>query len=305
MNNPLISIIVPVYNADRFLSRCIDSIICQSYPEWQLILIDDGSKDTSGAICDKYAAGDARIFVIHKHNGGVSRARNTGLDAALGEWITFCDSDDELLPNALLNYSKYFHMNVDVVRGGFERVSDSGIEHISLPETITSDKEQILRSCTGLTYDGFLWNSCIHRSCIGNLRFDEQICWCEDHLFTFSVMLQARMVAIIPSLQYQYYAPVVDSYQFGNNLSSRFIDPDMIVREALQEMDVKLKYLSPDSTYRLEVMKSFTYKIHHAVNNAVIAGSYWKAIRLTHLYLHDDFRLLLACLKNKIKHQKR
>lgn len=90
----MISIIVPVYNAERYLSKCIDSILSQSFTDFELLLINDGSKDYSGAICDQYAANDSRVTVFHKENGGVSSARNLGLEKAKGEWVAFIDSDD-------------------------------------------------------------------------------------------------------------------------------------------------------------------------------------------------------------------
>lgn len=91
-----ISIIVPVYNTEKYLDCCIQSILAQTYTDFELLLIDDGSTDSSGAICDKYAEQDARVRVFHKENGGASAARNLGLDNAQGEWVTFCDSDDWL-----------------------------------------------------------------------------------------------------------------------------------------------------------------------------------------------------------------
>ena len=90
----LLSVIVPVYNVERYLARCIDSILQQSYRNLELILVDDGASDSSGAICDEYAQKDPRVNVIHKENGGLSSARNAGLDAAKGEFISFVDSDD-------------------------------------------------------------------------------------------------------------------------------------------------------------------------------------------------------------------
>lgn len=92
--NPIISVIVPAYNAEKYLRRCIDSILAQTFTDFELLLIDDGSTDKSGEICDEYADKDARIRVFHKPNGGVSSARNVGLDNALGEYICFCDADD-------------------------------------------------------------------------------------------------------------------------------------------------------------------------------------------------------------------
>lgn len=96
-----ISVIVPVYNTEQYLPRCIDSILSQSFTDFGLLLIDDGSKDGSGKICDAYAEKDNRIRVFHKENGGVSSARNLGLDNAKGEWVCFVDSDDELIRDGL------------------------------------------------------------------------------------------------------------------------------------------------------------------------------------------------------------
>lgn len=98
---PHISVIVPIYNAENCISSCIDSILAQSYNDFELLLINDGSKDNSGIICDKYIAKDNRVRVFHKKNGGAMSARNLGLENAKGEWITFVDSDDTLQHNAL------------------------------------------------------------------------------------------------------------------------------------------------------------------------------------------------------------
>ena len=100
---PIMSVIVPVYNTEQYLHRCIDSILTQTYTDFELLLIDDGSKDKSGDICDEYALKDSRIRVFHKENGGVSSARNLGLDNAAGEWITFVDSDDWIIESYLMN----------------------------------------------------------------------------------------------------------------------------------------------------------------------------------------------------------
>ena len=96
---PVISIIVPVYNAEKYLHRCIDSILSQTFTDFELLLIDDGSTDSSSIICDDYLREDSRVRVFHKKNGGVSSARNMGLDNAKGKWITFVDSDDFISSN--------------------------------------------------------------------------------------------------------------------------------------------------------------------------------------------------------------
>ena len=99
MENPLLSIIIPVYNVKPYLDRCVQSVLAQSYSNMELILIDDGSTDGSSLLCDKWAAKDSRIIVIHKENGGVSSARNAGLEMYKGEYLTFIDPDDFLSAN--------------------------------------------------------------------------------------------------------------------------------------------------------------------------------------------------------------
>ena len=93
-----ISVIVPVYKVEKYVGECINSILAQSFKDFELILVDDGSPDKSGEICDSYAKKDNRIKVFHKKNGGVSSARNFGIDKAVGEWLCFIDSDDTILP---------------------------------------------------------------------------------------------------------------------------------------------------------------------------------------------------------------
>ena len=99
MDNLRLSVIVPVYNVEKYIRQCIDSILTHSFTDFELLLIDDGSKDKSGEICDEYARKDSRVKAFHKENGGVSSARNMGLDNARGEWIWFVDSDDVINPN--------------------------------------------------------------------------------------------------------------------------------------------------------------------------------------------------------------
>ena len=107
MNNKKVSIIVPVYNVEKYLQRCIESILTQTETDFELLLIDDGSKDKSGLICDEYAQKDKRVNVIHKENGGVSSARNLGIEKANGEWICFIDADDYVRQDFLSDIQQY------------------------------------------------------------------------------------------------------------------------------------------------------------------------------------------------------
>lgn len=134
--NPLLSIIVPIYNVEPYLQACIDSILRQKFTDYELILIDDGSPDNCGKICDEYASTDSRIIVIHKKNGGVSSARNTGLDVAHGDYITFVDPDDELEET----YEKNMHIlisnpHIDMLQ--FPRYCEVTDHHYSLEAELT------------------------------------------------------------------------------------------------------------------------------------------------------------------------
>ena len=103
----MVSVIVPIYNSEKYLKRCVDSILSQTFSDFELLLVDDGSTDGSGSICDEYSVKDSRVRVFHKENGGVSSARNLGLDNARGEWITFVDSDDYLEESFLAELSVF------------------------------------------------------------------------------------------------------------------------------------------------------------------------------------------------------
>ena len=132
----LISIIIPVYNCSKYINKCIDSIISQKGVDYEILLIDDGSTDSSGNICDLYAKKHKNIMVYHKENEGVSAARNTGIDKCRGEYITFVDSDDFLEPNALsLKLKKLIELDVDIVIGSFNKVSPEGDLNASIQNT--------------------------------------------------------------------------------------------------------------------------------------------------------------------------
>lgn len=282
----MISIIVPVYNAECHLSRCIESILSQSNRDWELILINDGSTDNSASICDRYAVSDPRISVYHQANHGVSATRNKGLNCAKGEWITFCDSDDELNRNAIECYLRNITDDTDVIRAGFERVKPGDIQIISTNSLLeTADKELVLKTCATSRYEAYIWNSCFRKSAIGSIRFDEEISWCEDHLFTFSVIGRARKVLFIPEAVYRYYAPVKTAHAYGTNLSTRFIEPKMILREAILERHIKTSYFdTPSKDAQQLIEHEFDYKIRMAIRYAIEGNRYLTALSISFKY---------------------
>lgn len=113
----MISVIIPVYNTKQHLAVCIDSLLAQTYSDFEILLIDDGSSDGSGILCDEYAIRESRIKVVHTSNGGVTAARKIGIEMAIGEWVTFVDSDDDVPCNAFENYAKLFTADTDIIIG--------------------------------------------------------------------------------------------------------------------------------------------------------------------------------------------
>ena len=127
---PIISVIVPVFNMEEHIRRCVDSIVCQTFKDWELLLVDDGSTDSSGAICDEYAVTDSRIHVIHKENGGVASARQIGTDEACGEYSIHCDADDWIDSNMLEDmYFKAHEVDADIVVSNFYYTYSSNREN--------------------------------------------------------------------------------------------------------------------------------------------------------------------------------
>ncbi len=177
---PLISVIVPVYNTEKYLAQCVNSILAQTYSNIEIILVDDGSQDSSPAICDDFAGKDARVRVIHNENGGVSAARNTGLDTARGEIVTFVDSDDYISPDMYMKlYGLMRDNDADIAMCSYMRVDASGnlcgdSQSSGNTEIITGD-EALYR----LVMPGFfgeyvdLWNKLYKAKLFGNVRFPQ------------------------------------------------------------------------------------------------------------------------------------
>lgn len=208
-NTPLVSVIVPVYNAEKYLNRCVDSILSQTMKDFELLLIDDGSQDESSRICDEYAEENARVKVFHKPNGGVSSARNLGIDQAKGKYIIFIDSDDYwLLPNCLeLLTSLMNEMGCDCVRGEYQGFDEIG--NVVVEPKVKRELEgrlltpyELLRY--GLVGEFFGWLFMFRRSTIGDLRYDEQQSFLEDMDFISRFMIKAQTCAYTSECFYAY-----------------------------------------------------------------------------------------------------
>ena len=210
---PKISVIIPVYNTEKFLHRCIDSVLAQTYTDFELLLIDDGSKDSSGVICETYAAKDTRIRVIHKENTGVSDTRNLGLDVARGKYLFFLDADDFWLQSDSMSMfvQKAEEHNLDIVRGEYSAMHEDG--SFAWSRRISKKRKQyaerVLYSGEFLEYgihgEFFLPLSMFKRSRIGNLRFEKGRVFLEDMLFYSTFLLQDLKCMYLPEIRFYGY----------------------------------------------------------------------------------------------------
>lgn len=215
---PEVSIIVPVYKAEKYLNRCVDSILAQTFTDWELLLIDDGSPDRSGEICDEYAKKDFRIRVIHKENGGVSSARQRGLDEAVGEYTIHVDSDDWVEPNMLEElYKKAKQDDADIVICDY-------FNNIGTKQTIcrqcpsSLEPKQVLIELFQQLH-GSCCNKLARRVCYKQygIEFPRGINYCED-LFTWVQFLSHKevKVAYLNKAFYHYFdnpESITRSYQ--------------------------------------------------------------------------------------------
>ena len=212
---PSISVIVPVYQAEAYLQGCIDSVKSQTFTDWELILIDDGSRDGSPAICDRSAAEDSRIRVFHKPNGGVSTARNLGLQEAKGEYIAFLDSDDRFVPRTLETlWSLCRQAGADSAGCAHTNLQPDGSESIELllPEGVYDAqgiREKIVYPLLGdrlaqPVFNGFIWRFLFSAEIIRSANITFEGAYLEDELFLMEYFCNASCLAVTEQSLYRY-----------------------------------------------------------------------------------------------------
>ena len=203
---PLISVVVPVYRVEKYLDHCIQSIAEQTYSNLEILLVDDGSPDGSGAICDRWAARDSRIRVFHKQNAGAGAARNTALDAARGEIITFVDSDDYLHPNMFSHLCGLMKDGVEIAECeiGITERDDLAMDDGTGAEILVCETEEALRlHIQDEVFRQTPPNKLYRRECVGDIRFPEGNL-IDDEFFTYKVLGNARKLAHSCACMYAY-----------------------------------------------------------------------------------------------------
>ena len=273
---PVISVIVPVYNVEPYLAQCINSILSQSFEDFEVLLVDDGSKDKSGAICDEYAARDSRIRAFHKENGGPSAARNFGLNQAIGQYVIFQDADDYLIDNeAYLKLITYAVQNdLDILRFEYSIVDKDG--NLNMQKSLDK-KAHLYRSVFSpavLVHEAFCgeWFTvlCLIKSTvIGNVRFNQNLTFLEDMDFYARLLASANLrCGYMPEIFYAYCQTV-------NSLSKSGSDTNFACSFALCDVFAELADVATDQDLS-EIYRYNSVMMYYWTLNSISDDPYYE-----------------------------
>lgn len=294
----LLSVVIPIYNSEKYMKNCIDSIINQTYRNIEIILVDDGSKDSSAQICDNYAKKDNRIIVIHKENNGVSSARNSGIDIAKGKYISFIDSDDyvdEFFFEKMLDLM--CKMDSDLVFCDIKFVeNDVEIKKINFSEKKSFSNTEMMEKMFNYNCANFaVWNKIYLTDIVKKIRFYEEILIKEDGLFCFQYLNNIKNVCYINEAMYTYIQQKNSALHVGNpeKMITSVEATDKII-EILREnnisgyADLECDLVGNYYKYKKQVLKknkNYDLKKYKKIINNIL----------------NDENIKKVCLKNRVK----
>lgn len=297
MNKVHISVIVPIYKVEKYLPKCIDSILAQTNKNFELLLINDGSPDDCAKICDEYATKDSRIRVFHKENGGVSSARNLGLDNAVGDWVSFVDPDDWVSAD-------YFEVpqdfiNVDVIQKTFYTIQELDGQIRTRSIINKNDIYQAVNSAA-IYYinhrrNGALWDKLISRRVIGDRRFDANMAIGEDTFFFMSILNNVRAYAQSSAGAYNYLIRSDSALGKVNNSECSYINQLFKLVEGIQSVRVSGRELYLYQGLLHAAYTKALFNLRREMNNEQL-----KSLKLLSSSINFD-GLRYLTLKNKIK----
>lgn len=297
----LVSIIVPVYNVEEYLIQCLDSVLRQTYTALEIILIDDGSTDESGNICEQYQQKDPRIIAIHQKNGGPASARNAGLDECHGEYIAFVDSDDWLEPD----FIEVLVQNIDesdFVVCGYYQVTAAGTIPVCLSENVSIKIRDFVRmhiddevkGCNRLSIDAYIgayfWNKLFRRSLLLSIRFPEGRIY-EDQIMFSQYLQQVKLVNIVTYCGY-YYRIRSTSIMHSNRIDAHIFDL-IYARQEQQRLMCILEPAVQGATYFLIIMAHLSCLRPIAIHGRVEDTLARTALQSLHGYVHQHIFELL------------
>lgn len=299
----MVSVIVPVYNAEKYIRRCVDSILVQTFNDFELLLIDDGSTDSSGSICEEYAVLDNRVRVFHKVNGGVSSARNLGLENAFGEWVSFIDSDDYVSSTYIQDLYSQINDTVELVISFSVSVFRDKYSQMTYLDKLISRKNfELLITEYDLDWRTSPWAKLYKRSVIATngMRFNISLPIAEDLVFLYEYLLYIEQIRVKGVSNYFYSAEIEGS------LTKRINVPKVeyvcyqnvigVVNKIIHEKGIS----SIDAITRLKRLKK-TYAMR--VINSLYLNKLPRKVRLRYLTQIDSSLLLIDAsdtLKDRI-----
>ncbi|WP_295579514.1 glycosyltransferase [uncultured Oscillibacter sp.] len=270
--SPTVSIIVPVYNAEKTIGRCVESILSQEYGDFELLLIDDGSTDGSGAACDAFAEQDARVRVLHQENSGVSQARNLGLSQARGTYLQFLDSDDWITQDATKALVRAAETHrCDLVISDFYRVVGDRVSHkgdIQEDGVLTREEYAAhMMERPADFYYGVLWNKLYRREIVErhHLRMSPEISWCEDFMFNLEYIRHAETFCAMQ-------VPIYYYVKTKGSLASQYMSIPKTIRMKLLVFDYYNRFFKAvldDEEYERSRLKVYRFLVDAAGDGAV------------------------------------
>ena len=300
MKNPKISVIVPVYNVEQYLCRCVDSILAQTFPDFELLLIDDGSKDRSGEICDEYAGKDERVRAFHKENGGVSSARNLGIDNAKGEWISFIDADDRILPEFLQSLIETADESDELIVGGNTYFGEEEGETVP-PENIVVKREHFkdyIFNDSEWTWQRIfyvVWGKLFRLNIIkeNKLKFDINMIRSEDTTFMLIYMTIIRDVRLVNSKEY--------SYRYDSIAGNKYVLSFPTFLQQRNSYIKKMKIIEKSSIGMFSSLENQELQLyfHLLMKSAKSVSDFLKLIRMYHLNIKDN-KYLYTDIKKRL-----
>lgn len=263
--NEQISVIVPVYNVELYIKKCLESLIHQTYTNLQIILVDDGSTDKSGVICDEYAKVDERIQVIHQKNAGVSKARNVGLSIAEGKYVAFCDADDWIEPDMyeyLYNLLRFGEYTIASCGAWIETSEERTAVGYACRDILYLNTQEALAAMhVGCETNAWIWTKLFLKNAINNLRFDENLKVCEDYVFECDAIMECGGMICGTDTKYHYVQR--KSSVSNNGYTSEYEKGVEVVRKTIDGLSRDYPVIKKElqSKYVLELMGILTAMI--------------------------------------------